>query len=60
MRPKCPVCKEQLSKGASINGKAKFFCITNDCPDRFKTISDPTPILPETHSDTTLVEKENE
>lgn len=60
MRPKCPVCKRELSRGASINGQEKFFCITKDCPERFKTIGDPTPALPETRSDTTLVEKEND
>ena len=42
-RPDCPTCKEELSVGASMNGKSKFFCINGECPDRFKTIDVPIP-----------------
>lgn len=43
---KCPTCNSKLTTGASINGKPKYFCINQNCPDRFKTtgkLSDLTP-----------------
>ena len=41
MRPNCPTCNQQLSTGASQNGKARFFCINRECEDRFKVIAEP-------------------
>jgi hypothetical protein len=37
----CPTCKNELSTGASQNGKARFFCTNPECTDRFKVINNP-------------------
>lgn len=42
-RPKCSTCGQPLSRGASISGQKKFFCINRTCPERFKTVNDRSP-----------------